>query len=133
MFNSVLCSTCFVFLMIRRPPRSTRTDTLFPYTTLFRSVDAALIRLDGTPNKARLGGNAMIATSMAVAHAAAAAAGLPLWRHLGGRAAHTLPLPDIQIFGGGAHAAGRVDRPDLMSTTVGPADYEPSLARRAAG
>ena len=91
------------------------------------AVDAALIRLDGTPNKARLGGNAMIATSMAVAHAAAAAAGLPLWRHLGGRAARTLPLPEIQIFGGGAHAAGRVDLQDFMVTAVGAADYEQAL------
>jgi enolase len=77
-------------------------------------VDRALVALDGTPAKARLGGNALIAVSMAAAHAAAAACGLPLWRHLGGGAAAVLPLPEIQIFGGGAHAGGRVDVQDFM-------------------
>ncbi|MGI9336669.1 MAG: phosphopyruvate hydratase, partial [Gammaproteobacteria bacterium] len=70
------------------------------------SVDAALIALDGTSAKARLGGNATIAVSMAVAHAAAAAAGEPLWRWLRGSRPDLppalLPLPEIQIFGGGA-------------------------------
>jgi len=91
------------------------------------AVDALLIGLDGTENKARLGGNAMIATSMAVAHAAAAAAGMPLWRHLGGLAAKTLPLPEIQIFGGGAHAARRVDVQDFMVIAVGADSFAQAL------
>lgn len=91
-------------------------------------LDAALIALDGTPNKRRLGGNAIVATSMAVAHAAAAARGLPLWRHLGaGRDDFHLPLPEIQIFGGGAHAGRRVDVQDFMVIAVGAADYAQSL------
>ena len=90
-------------------------------------VDAALIALDGTPNKARLGGNAMIATSMALAHAAADAAKLPLWQHLAqGRPVH-LPLPEIQIFGGGAHAGRRVDLQDFMIMAVGATDYVQAL------
>lgn len=77
-------------------------------------VDALLIALDGTPNKARLGGNALIATSMAVLHAAAASQELPLWRHIARGEPVSLPLPEIQIFGGGAHAARRVDIQDFM-------------------
>ena len=77
-------------------------------------IDAAMIALDGTPNKARLGGNATVAVSLAVAQAAAAACGLPLWRHLAGDAPVRLPLPEIQIFGGGAHAGHRIDVQDLM-------------------
>src|ERR1700681_366859 len=71
------------------------------------AVDAALIALDGTPNKSRLGGNAIVAASMSVAHAAAHNAGVPLWRYLAGRHPAHLPLPEIQIFGGGAHAGRR--------------------------
>jgi enolase len=78
------------------------------------SVDQALMTADGTANKARLGGNAMIAVSMAVAHAAAAAAGVPLYRYLANGKELTLPLPEIQIFGGGAHAGRRIDIQDLM-------------------
>ena len=74
--------------------------------------DAWLIDLDGTPNKARLGGNATIAVSMAVAHAYAAALGVPLWRALAGDRPVGLPLPEIQLFGGGAHAARRVEQVD---------------------
>jgi len=91
------------------------------------TVDRVLIELDGTPNKARLGGNALIATSMAAAHAAAAASGRPLWQYLGGMAAHGLPLPEIQIFGGGAHAAGRVDIQDFMVMAVGADDFAQAL------
>ena len=91
-------------------------------------LDAALVALDGTPNKSRLGGNALVATSMAIAHAAAAAQGVPLWRHLGaGREDFFLPLPEIQIFGGGAHAGRRVDVQDFMVIAVGAADYAQSL------
>jgi len=77
-------------------------------------IDAALIALDGTENLARLGGNAVVATSMAVLHAAAAASRQPLWRHLSQGRAARIPLPEIQIFGGGAHAARRVDVQDFM-------------------
>lgn len=91
------------------------------------AVDRLLIGLDGTENKRRLGGNAMIAASMAVAHAAAAAEGAPLWRHLGGEAVGGLPLPEIQIFGGGAHAASRVDIQDFMVIATGAADYVEAL------
>jgi len=91
------------------------------------AIDARLIELDGTANRSRLGGNAMIATSMAVAQAAASSAGLPLWRHLLGDAAARLPLPEIQIFGGGAHAGRRVDIQDFMVIAVGAADYAQTL------
>ena len=78
------------------------------------AVDRRLIELDGTPSKSRLGANALVAVSMAAAHAAAAAAGEPLYRYLGGPDRHTLPLPQIQIFGGGAHAGRRVDIQDFL-------------------
>jgi enolase len=78
------------------------------------AVDKALCELDGTPNKARLGANAVVAVSMAVLHAAAAAARAPLWRYLAGGKAVRVPLPEIQIFGGGAHAGRRTDVQDFM-------------------
>jgi enolase len=78
------------------------------------SVDAALAELDGTPNLSRLGGNATVAVSLAVLHAAAAAEGVPLWRWLAQGAAVRLPLPEVQIFGGGAHAGRRTDVQDFM-------------------
>ncbi|MDJ0983855.1 MAG: enolase C-terminal domain-like protein [Kiloniellales bacterium] len=91
-------------------------------------IDAALVALDGTPNRARLGGNALVATSMAVAHAAAAARDLPLWRHLAEPGADLrLPLPEVQIFGGGAHAGRRVDVQDFMVIAVGAGSYAQAL------
>lgn len=91
-------------------------------------ADGALIALDGTPNKSRLGGNAIIATSMAIAQAAAAQEGLPLWRLLAKDRKETLlPLPEIQIFGGGAHAGRRVDVQDFMVIAVGAGSYEQAL------
>jgi len=91
-------------------------------------IDAALVALDGTPNRERLGGNAIVATSMAVAHAAAADSGVPLWRYLAaGREGFCLPLPEIQVFGGGAHAGRRVDVQDFMVIAVGARDYAQSL------
>jgi len=90
-------------------------------------LDRVLIELDGTADKARLGGNAGIAVSMAAAHAAAAAAGLPLWRHLGGDAATLLPLPEIQIFGGGAHAGRRLDVQDFMVVCPGAGSFAEAL------
>lgn len=77
-------------------------------------VDAALVALDGSSDKSRLGANALVAVSMATLHAAAAAAGEPLWRHLAQGRAVRLPLPEIQIFGGGAHAGRRTDVQDFM-------------------
>ena len=90
-------------------------------------VDARLIALDGTPDKARLGGNATIAVSMAVAQAAAAAAGEPLWRYLLGDQGPALPVPEIQIFGGGAHAGRRVDVQDFMVVCPGAACFAEAL------
>jgi enolase len=78
------------------------------------TLDRTMIELDGTPSKSRLGGNAVLAVSMAAAHAAAAAAGEPLYRYLGGPDCHLMPLPQIQIFGGGAHAGRRVDIQDFL-------------------
>jgi enolase len=91
-------------------------------------VDATLVALDGTPHKSKLGGNALVATSLAVAHAAAAAAGLPLWRYLAGEGPVSLPLPQIQILGGGAHAARRIDIQDLMVMPVGAWTWSDALA-----
>jgi len=94
-------------------------------------IDRLLIELDGTPDKERLGSNAIIATSMAAAHAAAAAEKLPLWRYLAIQAGddepEVLPLPEIQIFGGGAHAGGRVDIQDFMVVAVGASSYGQAL------
>ncbi|MFF7281161.1 phosphopyruvate hydratase [Streptomyces griseorubiginosus] len=78
------------------------------------TLDRLLVNLDGTPDRGRLGGNAIVATSMAVLHAAAASAGVPLWRHLSAGRPVRIPLPEIQIFGGGAHADRRVDVQDFM-------------------
>jgi enolase len=78
------------------------------------ALDERLIELDGTRNKSRFGANASLSVSMAAAHAAAAATGQPLYRYLGGADAALIPLPQIQIFGGGAHAGRRVDIQDFM-------------------
>ena len=90
-------------------------------------LDRVLIDVDGTPDKRRLGGNACIAVSMAALHAAAAAARQPLWRYLLGGEPALLPLPEIQIFGGGAHAGRRVDVQDFMVTAVGAATFAEAL------
>jgi enolase len=94
-------------------------------------IDATMIALDGTPNKSRLGGNALTAVSMAVLHAAAAAFGDPLWRYLARGAAVRLPLPQIQIFGGGAHAAGRIDIQDLLVMPLGATSFDEALSMSA--
>lgn len=85
------------------------------------AVDAALIALDGTPQKDRLGGNAVVATSLAAAWATAAHKGVPLWRHLTelSGASPRIPLPMIQIFGGGRHAGGRIDIQDYLVIALG--------------
>ena len=91
------------------------------------ALDAVLIALDGTPNKARLGANATLAVSMAAAHAAAAAHELPLYRHLRGEGDLLLPMPQIQIFGGGAHAGRRVDIQDFMVVCPGATSFAQAL------
>jgi enolase len=90
-------------------------------------VDAILIELDCTPDKSQLGGNACVAVSMAVAHAAAAAWHQPLWRYLLGENEAVLPLPQIQIFGGGAHAGGRVDIQDFLVVAPGAESFAQAL------
>jgi enolase len=82
-------------------------------------IDDELIACDGTPNKSRLGGNAMIATSLAVLHAAAGAHRMPLYAYLAQGKSIRMPLPEIQIFGGGAHAGRRVDIQDIMVMALG--------------
>jgi enolase len=82
-------------------------------------IDRLLIEADGTPNKSNFGGNAIVAVSLATAHAAAAAHHVPLWRYLARDQPVTLPLPEIQIFGGGAHAGRRIDIQDLMVMPIG--------------
>ena len=96
-----------------------------------RAIDDVLIALDGTPTKARLGGNALIATSLAVLHAAAAANETPLWRHLAGDQPATMPLPQIQIFGGGAHAGRRMDVQDFMVIATGAKSFEEAMEMTA--
>lgn len=86
------------------------------------SIDHRMVALDGTPTRERMGGNALIATSMAVAHAAAADAGLPLWRYLDPEAT-MLPVPEIQVFGGGAHATGSLDLQDYMIVPHGASSF----------
>jgi enolase len=89
------------------------------------ALDAALCELDGTPNKSRLGANAMLSVSMAVAQAAAQARGLPLFRSLGD--GNLLPLPEIQIIGGGAHANWRTDVQDFLVIATGARTYAETL------
>jgi enolase len=92
------------------------------------AIDALLIDLDGTPQKARLGGNALVAVSMAVLHAAARAAGRPLYAHLADDADElVIPVPEIQIFGGGAHAGRRVDVQDFMIVAPGARSFDQAL------
>ena len=90
-------------------------------------IDAALIALDGTPNKSRLGANAILSVSLAVAAAAAQARGIPLFAHLGDGGGTLLPLPEIQIFGGGKHASGRVDVQDFMVIALSATTYAEAL------
>jgi len=90
-------------------------------------LDQALIDLDGTINKSRLGANATLAVSMAAAHAMAAASGMPLYRYLGNGKTGRLPMPQIQIFGGGAHAGRRVDVQDFMVVCPGATSFAQAL------
>jgi enolase 1/2/3 len=90
-------------------------------------VDRTMIELDGTANKARLGANAILGCSLAVAHAAAAEAGLPLYRYLGGAAAHRLPVPLMNILNGGVHADNTVDLQEFMVAPVGARSFADAL------
>lgn len=94
------------------------------------AVDAAMIDLDGTPSKSNLGGNAMVATSLATLHAAASSRGFPLWAYIGELTERDpcIPLPEIQIFGGGAHAAQRIDVQDYMVMVPGAADFDEAMS-----
>jgi enolase len=91
------------------------------------ALDERLVELDGTPNKSRLGANATLAVSMAAAHAAAAAHGVPLHQYIGGPDATLLPMPQIQIFGGGAHAGQRTDIQDFMVVCPGAKSFAQAL------
>jgi enolase len=91
------------------------------------SIDRALIDLDGTENKGRLGANAMLAVSMAVARASAIETGLPLYRYLGGPMARTLPVPMMNIINGGAHATNTVDFQEFMIVPVGADSFAEGL------
>jgi enolase len=92
-----------------------------------RLVDQAMIDLDGTPDKSRLGANAMVGVSIAVAQAAAASASLPLFRYLGGPNAYLLPVPMMNILNGGAHADNSVDIQEFMITPIGASTFTEAL------
>jgi len=92
-----------------------------------RLVDTTLIDLDGTPNKGRLGANAMLGVSLAVAKAAADDQGVPLYRHVGGVNAHVLPVPMLNVLNGGAHADNSVDFQEFMIMPVGAASFSEAL------
>jgi enolase len=90
-------------------------------------LDGKLIDLDGTPNKSRLGANAILGVSLAAAHAAAAEESLPLWRYLGGESAHALPVPMMNVLNGGAHADNSVDFQEFMIVPVGATSFSEGL------
>ena len=92
-----------------------------------RLIDQVMIDLDGTPNKARLGANAILGVSLAVAKAAAISAGLPLFRYLGGPNAHVLPVPMMNILNGGAHADTGVDVQEFMIAPIGASTFGEAL------
>ncbi len=91
------------------------------------ALDRAMIDLDGTDNKGRLGANAILGVSLAGAKAAAAEAGLPLWRYLGGEAAHVLPVPMMNVLNGGVHADNKVDFQEFMVVPVGAGSFSEAL------
>jgi enolase len=92
-----------------------------------QGLDRRMIELDGTPNKARLGANAILGVSLAAAKAAAAEEGMTLWRYLGGEAAHVLPVPMMNVLNGGAHADNRVDFQEFMVVPVGAPTFSEAL------
>ena len=92
-----------------------------------REIDAAMIDLDGTPNKGNLGANAILGVSLAVARAAAASLNVPLWRHIGGLGAHVLPVPLLNVLNGGAHADNNVDIQEFMLVPAGAPTFTEAL------
>jgi enolase len=96
-----------------------------------RLIDQRLIDLDGTPDKSRLGANALLGVSLAVARAAADSAGLPLFRYVGGPSAHLLPVPMMNILNGGAHADSNVDVQEFMIAPIGAGTFAEALAMGA--
>jgi enolase len=90
-------------------------------------VDRTMIELDGTVDKGRLGANAIVAVSLACAHAAASAAHMPLWQWLAGERLPAMPLPEVQIFGGGAHAGARVDLQDFLVVAPGARSFSEAI------
>jgi enolase len=92
-----------------------------------RGLDSVLVDLDGTPNKARLGANALLGVSLAVAHAAAEETGLPLYRYVGGTGAHLLPVPMMNVLNGGVHADNNVDVQEFMIVPLGAASFAEAL------
>jgi enolase len=92
-----------------------------------RALDAALVDLDGTPNKGRLGANAILGVSLAVARAAAEEVGLPLFRYVGGAGAHVLPVPMMNVINGGVHADNNVDLQEFMIVPLGAASFSEAL------
>jgi enolase len=91
------------------------------------SIDQAMLDLDGTPNKAKLGANSILAVSLAVARAAAASAGMPLYRYLGGPSARVLPVPLLNVLNGGVHAANSVDIQEFMLVPAGFGTFRDAL------
>ncbi|HEY2397816.1 MAG TPA: phosphopyruvate hydratase [Solirubrobacteraceae bacterium] len=91
------------------------------------AVDRALVELDGTPNKSRLGANAILGVSLATAHAQAAEEGLELWRYLGGEQARVLPVPMMNVLNGGAHADNKVDFQEFMVVPAGASKFSDCL------
>ena len=106
----------------RSPTSSTGFDALDQ-----RAVDLALIDADGTPNKARLGANAILGVSLATAKAAADELGLPLFRYVGGADAHVLPVPMMNVVNGGVHADNSIDLQEFMIMPVGAASFSEAL------
>ena len=115
----------------RRPSRTStaRSPTRSPGSTRSsqREIDDVLLELDGTPNKGRLGANAILGVSLAVAHAAADHLGLELYRYLGGVAARTLPVPMMNVINGGAHADNSIDLQEFMVVPAGAATFADGL------
>jgi enolase len=91
------------------------------------ALDRTLINLDGTPNKSRLGANAILAVSLAAAHAAAADERQPLWRYLGGESAQVLPVPMMNVLNGGAHADNKIDFQEFMIVPAGARSFSEAL------
>ena len=96
-----------------------------------RLIDQTMLELDGTPNKAKLGANAILGASLAIARAAAESAGLPLYRYVGGPNAHLLPVPMMNILNGGSHADSNVDVQEFMIAPIGAATFAEALRQGA--